>query len=100
MKLRGKMVIWPANLDSTKTRKFGRKIPKAQALQSPRLEELDGAANALSLEHEEVPAKSRPHIWWEKTGYMVVNKSNKKSELLRSLASEARKQRLARDKKS
>ena len=100
MKLRGKMVIWPANLDSTKTRKSGRKIPKAQALQSPRLEELDGAASALSLEHEKIPAKSRPRTWWEKSGYMIINKSNKKSELLRSLASEARKQRIAREKKS
>ena len=100
MKLRDKMVVWPANLDSTKTRKFGRKIPRAQALQSPRLEELEGAANALSLEHEKIPAKSRPRNWWEKSGYMVINKSNPKSEVLRSIASEVRKQRIARDKKS
>ena len=101
MKLRGKTVIWPANLDSTKTRKSGRKIPKGLAVQSPRLDELDGAASTLSIEHEIIPAKGRPRTWWEKGGYLILNKSAPKSELIRSLASEVRRQRSSlRDKKS
>ena len=100
MKLRGKMVIWPANLDSTKTRKSGRKIPKGQAIQSPRLEELDLAANSLSIEHEKTPAKSRPTTWWEKGGYLIVNKTTRKPETLRSLASEIRKHRIVKEKKT
>ena len=100
MKLNGKMVVWPANLDSTKTRKSGRKIPKAQALQSPRLEELREAANKLSIEHEAIPAKSRPRSWWEKGGYLIVPKPTHKAELLRSLSSEVRKQRSAKAKES
>ena len=96
MKLHGKMVIWPANLDSTKTRKSGRKLPKGQALQSPRLEELSEAAKTLSIDNEIIPGKSRPRSWWERGGYLIVDKSTRKSEVLRSIASEVRKQRSMR----
>ena len=100
MKLHEKMVIWPANLDSTKTRRSGRKIPKAQALQSPRLDELREAANTLSLEHEPITGKSRPVTWWERGGYLIMSKSSHKSEVLRSLANEVRKQRSMKEKNS
>jgi signal recognition particle subunit SRP19 len=100
VKLHGKMVVWPANIDSTKSRRSGRKLPKGQALQSPRLEELREAANKLSIDHESVPGKSRPRSWWEKGGYLIVPKSTRKTELLRSLASEVRRERSTREKKS
>ena len=100
MKLHGKMVIWPSNLDTTKTRRLGRKLPKGQSVQSPRLEELSEAAKALLLEHEIVTGKSRPPSWWEKGGYLIVTKSTPKSNPLRSMASEVRKLRVAREKKN
>ena len=68
-------------------------------MQSPRLEELREAATKLSIEHENVPGKSRPRSWWERGGYLIVPKSTSKSELLRTLASEVRKQRSTREKK-
>jgi signal recognition particle subunit SRP19 len=98
MKLHGKAVIWPANLDSTKTRKSGRKLAKGPALQTPRLDELREAANQLSIEHEVVAGKSRPSTWWEKGGYLIVPKSTPQSKLLRNLASEIRKQRATKEK--
>jgi signal recognition particle subunit SRP19 len=98
LKLHGKTVIWPANLDSTKSRKGGRKLAKGSALQTPRLEELREAANQLSIEHEVVAAKSRPSSWWEKGGYLIVPKATPQSKLLRSLASEIRKQRATKEK--
>ena len=100
MKLRGKMVVWPSNLDSTKTRRLGRKLPKGQSVQSPRLEELGEAAKTLSIEHEIVSAKSRPSSWWEKGGYLIVAKSNPKSTVIHSLAGEVRRIRTSREKKS
>ena len=99
MKLQDKMIIWPSNLDSAKTRRTGRKLPKGQSVQSPRLEELNEAAKALAIEHEIVGGKSRPPSWWEKGGYLIVTKSTPKSETLRSLASEVRKLRSSREKK-
>jgi len=98
LKLRGKIVIWPASIDSTKSRRKGRKLPKSAALQSPRLEEISGAAKRLSLEPELVPGKSRPSTWWEKGGYLIFPKNEYRMTLLRSLASEVRKARAARDK--
>jgi signal recognition particle subunit SEC65 len=98
LKLHGKIVIWPANLDSAKTRRAGRKLTKGPAVQSPRLEELSQAANQLSIEHEVVPGKSKPNTWWEKGGYLIVPKTSPRSKLLRSLATEVRKLRATREK--
>jgi len=64
------------------------------------LEELDEAAKALSIDHEIVVSKSRPPIWWEKGGYLIVAKSTPKSTALHSLASEVRKLRASREKNS
>ena len=98
MKLHEKSVIWPANLDSTKSRKAGRKLAKGSALQTPRFEELRDAATQLAIEHEAVGGKSRPNSWWEKGGYLIVPKANPRSKLLRSLATEIRKQRVTKEK--
>jgi signal recognition particle subunit SRP19 len=97
LKLDGKMLVWPANLDSTKTRLEGRKIPKGQSVQAPRIDELAEAARKLSVEAEVTPQKSRPRNWWEKTGYVTFSKKTPKTQLLRSLASEVRKIRAAKD---
>lgn len=98
MKLHGKIVVWPANIDSTKSRKTGRKLAKSASLQAPRLEEINEAAKKLSLEPELVPGKSRPSNWWEKGGYLIFPKNERRTTLLRSLASEVRKFRVAREK--
>ena len=98
MKLHGKTVIWPANLDSTKSRKAGRKLAKGPALQTPKLEELRDAATQLSIEHEIVAGKSRPNTWWDKGGYLIVPKATPRAKLLRSLATEIREQRVTREK--
>ncbi len=90
------MVVWPTNLDSTKTRKQGRKLTKGAAVQTPRLEEIHDAATKLSIEVEIVPAKAKPAIWWEKSGYAILPKKSVKAEILRSLASEIRRARIAR----
>ena len=100
VKLHGKMIIWPSSLDSTKTRRSGRKLPKGQSVQSPRLEELNEAAKVLSIDHEIVAGKSRPISWWEKGGYLIVPKSTPKSAVIHSLASEVRRVRASREKKS
>jgi signal recognition particle subunit SRP19 len=91
--LDGKIVIWPANIDSSKSRLQGRKIPKGQAVQTPRIEELVAAARQLSIEIEVSHKKSRPRTWWEKTGYIITAKPKTRTELLRMLTAEIRKSR-------
>ena len=97
MKLDGKILVWPANLDSSKTRREGRKIPKGQSVQGPRLDEIAEAARRLSIDVEITPQKSRPRNWWEKTGYLTLSKKTPKMELLRSLSIEVRRVRAAKD---
>ena len=96
MKLRGKIVVWPANLDSTKTRKTGRKLARGYAVQSPKLEELHEASKRLALEAEPTTGKARPSSWWEKLGYMTINKKGNRTAILRSLAEEVKQIRRAR----
>jgi signal recognition particle subunit SRP19 len=97
LKLDGKILVWPANLDSSKSRLEGRKIPKGQSVQAPRIDELAEAARRLDIEAEVTPQKSRPRNWWEKTGYLTVTKKTSRTELLRALSSEVRKIRASKD---
>ena len=96
MKITGKIVVWPTNLDSTKSRAQGRKVSKGLAIQTPRLEEIHEAAKRLSIETELVPGKSRPNLWWEKGGYAILAKKGSKTSFTRELASEIKKIRAAR----
>lgn len=96
MKLQGKIVVWPANLDSSKSRKQGRKLAKGAGIQAPRLEEINDAANRLTLDPEIVPTKSRPSTSWEKGGYAILPRKGAKANLLRSVASEIKKARSAK----
>jgi len=96
LKLRDKIVIWPANLDSTKSRKAGRKLARGFAVQSPKLEELREASKRLSLEAEPTLGKARPSAWWEKLGYLTVNKKGSRTSILRSLSEEVKQTRRAR----
>jgi signal recognition particle subunit SRP19 len=96
LKISGKIIVWPVNLDSTKSRTEGRKVPKGLAIQTPRLEEINEAAKRLSLQAELIPGKSRPILWWEKGGYAIITKKSTKTSLFRELAGEIKKMRTAR----
>jgi signal recognition particle subunit SRP19 len=99
LKLRGKIVVWPANLDSTKSRIEGRKVPKTSAIQAPRLEEINEAARRLSLDVDVTAGKSQPRSWWEKEGYAIIVKKGTKDSTLRALAGEIRKARALKTEK-
>jgi signal recognition particle subunit SRP19 len=96
LKIPGKIIVWPANLDSAKSRIEGRKVAKGLAIQAPRLEEINQAAKRLSLETELAAGKSRPRSWWEKGGYAILTWDGPKASVLRALAGEIRKIRVAK----
>ncbi|MEM2897233.1 MAG: signal recognition particle subunit SRP19/SEC65 family protein [Candidatus Bathyarchaeia archaeon] len=88
MKQKGKMIIWSANLDSRKTRKEGRKISKSIALEVPKLHEIEEAARDLGLNPVSIKEAARPSAWWEKTGYVIVDKKGQsKISILCDIAS-------------
>ena len=92
MKQNGKMVVWSAALDSTKSRSQGRCLAKSQAIQAPRVDELENAAKKLSYDPQPSPHSALPSHWWEKTGYILVTRRDKaRSKVLRDLAAEIRK---------
>jgi signal recognition particle subunit SRP19 len=100
LKLDGKTLVWPANIDSSKTRLEGRKVPKSACVQAPRIEELTEAARRLTSNVEVSHHKSRPKAWWEKTGYITMAKETSKLQLLRSLSAEIRKIRASKAEES
>ena len=77
-----KVTIWPANIDSTKTVKEGRKIPKNNAVSIPKLREISRAATKLGLNPEVEKDKSYPKSWWESSGRVIVDKKQPKREIL------------------
>jgi signal recognition particle subunit SRP19 len=89
LKQTGKMVVWPAALDSTKSRSQGRRLPKSQAVQTPRVDELELAGRKLSLDPVVTTGSALPRRWWDKTGYLLVKRGDKsRSRILRELAAQ------------
>jgi len=80
--------LWPAYFDSTKTRMQGRRTPKGLAVTSPRIDELQRAAERCDLKTEIVPDVKHPHAPWQKTGLMLVPKSASKMQIIRRVAKE------------
>lgn len=88
------MVIWLENLDSSKSREGGRKVPRSLAIDSPTLEEVERASLGLGLKVDSKERASRPGSWWERSGYVVVDRGGRpRSEILRSVAMEIRRMR-------
>ncbi len=84
-----KVVIWPAYIDSTISRKDGRRIPREQAVSNPTIEEIVNVADELGLNPivEEAPY---PRLWWKYKARVVVDKKYPKQKLLRIIASKIR----------
>jgi signal recognition particle subunit SRP19 len=93
------MVIWTAALDSTKSRSQGRCLPRSQAVQAPRIDELEEAARKLSYDPQPSPHSALPSRWWEKTGSIRVKRGDKsRSKVLKDLAAEIQRIRRSKQK--
>eukprot|EP00903_Cladosiphon_okamuranus_P010560 g9986.t1 len=58
------IVIWPNNVDSTRTIKKGRRIPKASGCPSPTVEDMSHVLEFLQLWHAVEPYKAYPREPW------------------------------------
>ncbi len=86
-KFKGKyVVIWPSNIDSTKSRRKGRKIPLKDAIKSPKKEELVEAARELGILVNFEEDKKYPKNWFSETGRLIVRKVQGKTETLKKIA--------------
>ena len=80
-----KTIIWPVYIDSTRTKKEGRKISSEDAVSSPSLSEISRAARKLNLSPETDSKKSFPGLWFESSGRVTVERNDlsKKEVLLK-----------------
>ncbi|WP_297898679.1 signal recognition particle subunit SRP19/SEC65 family protein [Methanobrevibacter sp.] len=67
-------IIWPAYIDSSKSRSDGRKISKDDAISHPKLTEIARAARKLGLSPKTEDDKSYPKFWWDDTGRIIIER--------------------------
>ena len=79
-------VIWPAYIDSSKTRSDGRRVPADVAVDSPSAAEVANAAKQVGYEPEYEPNKQYPRSWWEESGRVTVETDDSKPDVLRAVA--------------
>ena len=93
MRKQDKAIIWPAYFDLTKTRNEGRRVPKSLAVQSPKILEVQEAAQKLGLEFEVVADKGYPKMPWVKAGMLLVEKKGSKEQIISRIAKQVLKAR-------
>ena len=86
MKKLDKAIIWPIYFDINKSRAEGRRVPKSQAVQSPKILEIKEAADKLGLQNEIKLEAHFPTTHWAKSGMMLVEKKEPKEKIIQKLA--------------
>ena len=81
-----KAIIWPIYFDVNKSRKDGRRIPKNQAVISPKIAEIKEAADKLGLENEVNLEAHFPRMPWAKSGMLMIEKNEAKGDIIQKLA--------------
>jgi signal recognition particle subunit SRP19 len=79
-------IIWPAYLDSSKSRSEGRRIPREAAVEKPSAAEVANAAKQVGYEPKYEPEKQYPRSWWEKSGRVTVETDDSKDDVIRAVA--------------
>jgi len=94
LKQPGKSIVWPANISSSKSRKEGRRVKKSLSVDSPKLSEIFESARKLGMNPEIVEKASRPSNWWDRTGYVIVDRAGRsKSRVLVEIVQVVQKSR-------
>jgi signal recognition particle subunit SRP19 len=93
MRKQDKIIIWPAYFDQAKTRKDGRRVSKDLAVPSPKILELQEAAQKTGLEFEVLADKGYPKTPWLKTGMLLVEKKGSKEQVINRIAKQLLKVR-------
>ncbi len=80
-----KYVLWPIYFDRQKTKKEGRRVTKDIAVPNASIEEIVKAARKMGLNPQK-EEKAYPGRWWKKEGQVLVDKKEKKTEIIRKVA--------------
>ena len=88
MKRPGFLIVWPAHLDSSKTRGEGRRLPVSRAVKQPSTKEVWQAAMTLGYSPEITEKAALSKSPWEKTGYVAIKKTGPRPVVLKNIAGE------------
>jgi signal recognition particle subunit SRP19 len=88
LKRPGFLIVWPAHLDSSKSRGLGRRLAVSRAVKSPSAKEIWQAAMTLGYSPEITEKAALPHSPGEKNGSVTVKKTGQRIALLKNIASE------------
>lgn len=81
------MIIWPAYLDSEKTRSEGRRIPLENCVSDPSPKEIARAVKQIGYNPVVESDKKYPRSWWEPEGRVRVREvDDTKQDMLRAVA--------------
>jgi signal recognition particle subunit SRP19 len=93
LRVKDKIVLWPAYFDTDHSWRQGRRISKKLALRGVKSEEISKAAKDLGLKPVLKPGMAFPKQPWRRTGCVLVNKRDSKSEVLKDMARRIRANR-------
>ena len=88
MRKKNSLLLWSIYFDSNKTRSDGRRISKSLGVSSPKIEELQRAAKRLGLQPEVNFDAAYPSYHWKKTGFVVLPKTESKTQMMKKIAKE------------
>jgi signal recognition particle subunit SRP19 len=77
--------LYPCYFDATLMRREGRRVPKAMAVKSPTLSEIEAALRRMKIEYR-VEEHHHPARWADREGRIVVNWEGSKENLLKQIA--------------
>lgn len=83
-------LAWPTYFDSQKSRARGRRVPRDLALRSPKVEEIVEASKKLRLKVEANEQAIYPSNPWYPEGFVLVEKKESKTSLIKKIAKEIR----------
>lgn len=82
-----KYVIYPIYFDRNVPRCRGRKVSKKYAIEKPNIEEIFKVAKLLGLNPVMEKNRAHPSMPWKKEGRILVDKKDKKTRILKQIAS-------------
>lgn len=88
-----RIIIWPKYFDSNYSVSEGRKISRQVALKNVRAEEIYNASLKLGLKSELRMNAAHPAHPWERSGMVLVEKSQAKRKMLMKMAEKMRENR-------
>ncbi len=83
------VIVWLDYFNKAYSRRQGRRVRKDLAIFEPKIDELIKAAKALGYEEIEVNENARyPKRWYQRSGYIMIDKDDSKEVIIQELAKE------------